>query len=338
MSRRAPRAGEWVEIRSVEEILATLDADGRLDGLPFMPEMLRFCGQRVQIEKSAHKTCDTIVRPRGLKMRDAVHLGDLRCDGGAHGGCQAECLLFWKTAWLKFGDDPDPFPRGAGVTVETLQRATTRPGEPLRYSCQATELVRASAPLPWWDVRQYVRDVTSGNVRLRDLLITPAFVVLHRLIRLGFGYRVWLGAFNGLARLTGRCEYPFHGGRLGRGKTPEASLGLQPGDAVRVREYRDILGTVNAVNKNRGLLFSPEMVPYCGRTMRVRSRVDRILDERTGEMRTLPNPCILLDGAVCGSQLTPDRVFCPRAIYLYWREIWLERLPEGTEGNDDRAS
>jgi hypothetical protein len=33
-------------------------------------------------------------------MTDTVHLSDLRCDGSAHAGCQAGCLLFWKEAWL----------------------------------------------------------------------------------------------------------------------------------------------------------------------------------------------------------------------------------------------
>jgi hypothetical protein len=34
------RSGELVEVRSAEEILATLDAQGRFEVLPFMPEML----------------------------------------------------------------------------------------------------------------------------------------------------------------------------------------------------------------------------------------------------------------------------------------------------------
>ena len=38
------RAGEWVQVRTKEEILSTLDAKGQLDELPFMPEMLRYCG------------------------------------------------------------------------------------------------------------------------------------------------------------------------------------------------------------------------------------------------------------------------------------------------------
>ena len=54
------RVGEVVEVRNEAEILSTLDRDGRLDGLPFMPEMLQFCGQRFRVYKSAHKTCDKI--------------------------------------------------------------------------------------------------------------------------------------------------------------------------------------------------------------------------------------------------------------------------------------
>ena len=51
-------ADEWVQVKSREEILASLDANGRLDELPFMPEMLKYCGARVKVGKRAHKTCD----------------------------------------------------------------------------------------------------------------------------------------------------------------------------------------------------------------------------------------------------------------------------------------
>jgi len=94
------RPGDLVEVRTKAEILATLDEQGRLDGLPFMPEMFAFCGKRFQVFKRAHKTCDTVFPVRGRRMKDAVHL-ETRCDGAAHGGCQAGCLLFWKTAWLR---------------------------------------------------------------------------------------------------------------------------------------------------------------------------------------------------------------------------------------------
>src|SRR5215216_4982486 len=89
------RAGDVVRVRSREEILATLDANGRLDGQPFMPEMLQFAGRELPVSKIAHKTCDTINRPStGMRRLDnTVHLVGARCDGSAHGGCQAGCLL-----------------------------------------------------------------------------------------------------------------------------------------------------------------------------------------------------------------------------------------------------
>ena len=34
------RAGDSVEVRTPQEIAGTLDANGTLDGLPFMPEMV----------------------------------------------------------------------------------------------------------------------------------------------------------------------------------------------------------------------------------------------------------------------------------------------------------
>ena len=107
MTRTAPhgpaqlRAGDVVEVSSLEEIVATLDGTAAVDGLPFMPEMARFAGQRLTVRSRAHKTCDTARASGFRRLDDTVHLADARCDGSAHGGCQAECLLFWKTAWLK---------------------------------------------------------------------------------------------------------------------------------------------------------------------------------------------------------------------------------------------
>ena len=53
------RAGERVRVRPAAEILETLDAHGVVNGLPFMPEMLEYCGRELRVFKSAHKTCDT---------------------------------------------------------------------------------------------------------------------------------------------------------------------------------------------------------------------------------------------------------------------------------------
>jgi hypothetical protein len=62
------RVGDWVEVRSQAEILATLDERGCLDGLPFMPQMVDFCGRRFQVVKRSHKLCDTVWGPHPRKM------------------------------------------------------------------------------------------------------------------------------------------------------------------------------------------------------------------------------------------------------------------------------
>src|SRR4029079_11575701 len=64
--------------------------------------MLQYCGKRFPVRAVAHKTCDTAHKThKNRKLRACVHLADLRCDGAAHGGCEAACTLFWKDVWLK---------------------------------------------------------------------------------------------------------------------------------------------------------------------------------------------------------------------------------------------
>ena len=90
--------GQVVEVRPAAEIFATLDADFTLDGLPFMPEMLSYCGRRMTVYRHVYKTC---VEGHGMRaMRNAVLLADAYCDGAAHDGCQKHCLIFWNEAWL----------------------------------------------------------------------------------------------------------------------------------------------------------------------------------------------------------------------------------------------
>jgi len=319
---RSLRPGTWIDVRSADEILATLDERGRLDGLPFMPEMLQFCGKRFRISTSAHKSCDTIKDGTVMRhMQDAVHLEAVRCDGQAHGGCQAGCLLFWKKAWLK--------PAGAGprtlgerdedrsrCTIEALARATRAPSpegseNDERYACQATELVRATTPIHWWDPRHYVKDLTSGNIGV-----------------LRFVRFMAIAAFNNIMRLHWRGRpYPYVRGLAGE-KTPADRLDLRSGDMVQVRSKGEIMRTLNSAQKNRGLWFDVEMVPFCGKTFRVLRRVDRLINEKNGAMSQISRDCIVLEGVTCSGCFSDNRLFCPRSVYPYWREIWLKRIDE----------
>jgi hypothetical protein len=340
--QRTLKAGDHVEVRSKEEILATLDATGSIERLPFMPEMLRFCGQQLRVASIAHKTCDTATKTGGRKLERTVHLEGARCDGAAHGGCQAACLIFWREEWLKLPENDGPA-RTAQIDEAGLHAATRQPsasGAEARYRCQATQITAASTLLPWWNVRQYVADVRSRNESFGRLLSVLAFAAFHRLVKMGVAHRLLVGTYNRLQKLVGGCHYPFLAGTLPAGaKPPPENLSLKPGELVRIKSHEQILGTLTKMNKNRGLWFGAELVPYCGGTYRVHSRVERIIDEVDGKMLTMKSPCIVLHGVVCRSQYSEGRLLCPRAIYSYWRESWLERVPRrGSENTEARTA
>ena len=340
---RRPAAGEWVEVRTREEILATLDEQGCLDALPFMPEMLQFCGRRLRVFKRAHKTCDTVGKTGGRRLAAAVHLEGVRCDGSAHGGCQARCLMFWKEEWLRPAPNAPPTRRplagaaqGAArghpsCSESRLMEATRAPRiqetDEEAFVCQATQLPVATTPLPWWDARQYVEDYVSGNVTVRRLLAGGLYSTYNWLINLGVGLGAplrWL--YDRFQALVGGVPYPVRKGTVPRGEpTPAVSLDVQPGEWVRVRSFDAIRATLDRSNHNRGMYFDCEEVPFCGGTYQVVSRVDHIIDETTGRMLHFRNPSVILDGVYCQSRYSSRRMFCPRAIEPMWREIWLER-------------
>ena len=252
-------------------------------------------------------------------MEATVYLEDLRCDGSGHGGCQAGCKLYWKEAWLRRVDDHsgaiDASTEGA-VRLEQLAQAGTRTvrevgGERSEvWRCQATEAFNASAPLKTSNLPQYWRELTNGNFRLLRFIGLAAR-----------GFIMEVASRAGLLK-----PLPLRG--PGSQSTAVEPLNLQPGDLVQVRSPADIAATLDEGGLNRGLSFDREMLPYCGRTFRVKDRVRRLIDDKTGRMLNISKDCLILDGVVCSGECSTGRWFCPREIYAYWREPWLRRVEE----------
>ncbi|MBS1734440.1 MAG: hypothetical protein JST02_14185 [Bacteroidetes bacterium] len=320
------RVGDLVEVRSAPEILATLDERGELDNLPFMPEMLQFCGKRLTVHKVAHKLCDTISASGNRWMNNAVHLTGSRCDGSAHGGCQTACSLYWKESWLRRIEDrltptinPANLPAG-GDKITILDRATRKPmgqdGEE-HFSCQATELLRAApCSIRFFNLRQYITDLKTGNVNIGEVLRSVLFHLFN--IYQDRSKRVLPSCLT----LKEGLSWGFVKGCL-EGSTPTAALDLQPGELVRIKTKEEIMQTLDLRRLNRGMGFEEEMARSCGRTARVTRRVERCIDEKTGRLLTMKNPCIALEGVVCEGVYHAN---CPREFIPFWREIWLERV------------
>jgi hypothetical protein len=337
------RAGDLVEVRSKEEILATLDAQGCVDGMPFMPEMLRYCGARARVSAVAHKACDTARGTwKNRRVQAAVHLAGLRCDGSAHGGCEAECNLFWKDVWLKPASDAGReaparavnSTRSEGGCTEAQLQANTRVALPVledepRYSCQATRMFDATEAISPWDPRPYFYDVVTGNHSVGRMTRVVFLGWLRWLLyRIPVGYRPFKWFHDRMHWwLLGRAA-PSISPKVKEGsQTPTGRLDLKPGEYVRVKSQQEIELTLDQKKKNRGLGFDPEeMAPYCGRVFQVRKAVTKIIDEPTGRMIPMKQPCIMLEGVYCQGECATGRLGCPREIPPYWRELWLERV------------
>jgi len=92
--------GEWVEIKSEEEIRSTLDATGKNRGLGFMPEMWPYCGQQGRVLKRVEKICLEEASRTVRAMKNTVILEGLFCRGNGI-GCDRACFYFWRESWLK---------------------------------------------------------------------------------------------------------------------------------------------------------------------------------------------------------------------------------------------
>jgi hypothetical protein len=161
---------------------------------------------------------------------------------------------------------------------------------------------------------QYVREVRIGNVGVLELASVGVSALTRKLLR---GLKL-------------RPHLPMK--LAGPDRVDGERLDLVPGEWVRVRTPEEIGRTLNDAAAHKGLMFTLEMLPTCGSRYRVRQRVERLIDERTGRMRELRNDCIALDGVVCTGRLTPGAWLCPREHLPLYREAWLERADPPSGG------
>ena len=311
------RPGDFVEVKAPAEILQTLDAEGTLDQLPFMPEMVEFCGRRFQVSKRVVKTCYyTKAGSSGMrKFRadDVVLLDGLRCSGAEHGGCQKACMIFWREAWLRKVEDtlssqetrPGPqstLPHMDSSGREQLRARLKTLSGPKTYFCQASELLNATNELSRWErFGKSLSDVRAGNSSTLEMVHQIGIWLFWRI------RRIFLGAY---ARGTNKS-------------TPVGGINLQAGEWVEVEPMESITETLNESAHNRGLYFTPAMRLLCGEQHRVEKKVDKIIVDGTGEMRQLRNT-VFLEGSLCGCACVAFGG-CPRGEFAYWREIWLRR-------------
>ena len=294
-------AGDLVQVKSYDEIRAMLDADGTYAGLPFMPEMRKFCGRKVRVAKRANRFCYEGSRMR--IMKDTVFLEGMRCDGLSHDGCNKACMVFWNEDLLTRADgEPTTDPYPAESALPSAEGWVTKEGD--RYYCQSSQLANATQDWKHSNFKPFVEDITSGNMTVWELT-KALWITFARM----FGPRSYLKVCGDLFGVLS--------------KTPGISLGLQPGEWVQVKSAEEIMATLDKAGRNRGMQFAPEMLEHCGKKYQVLHRVEKIILERSGMMQPLKDT-VILKNVGCGGAC---RKGCPRDTYPFWREAWLTRVP-----------
>lgn len=310
--------GDEVEVRSLEEIRRTLDETDCLDALPFMPEMMKFCGRRARVFRRVDKIYDYGGKKVVRRLEQTVLLHQMRCDGAGHGGCQAGCSLMWKEAWLKRVSR-----KKAAVTPAEAQNVVVSTGlKPqftlgldgtATYRCQFTQLVAASTPLRDWDPRQDLRPLVAGNITVAGFTVA----ILTRLFDYVQGKR------GGMRFLP--MEH------VHRASAAVTTPGLDEGQTVHVRAPEQIFLTLDKNFKNRGLWFDRDMLKHCGHAYEVLKRVDRIIDDASGRMLIMKTPCFVLKGVNYSGEFLR---FLAQEEHLYWREAWLSSTSADGELTD----
>jgi len=312
--RNKLRPGDLVEVITPDEILNTLDSAGALDQLPFMPEMVEYCGQRFRVSRRVVIICASGMKgglERGFRTDDVVILDGLRCSGADHAGCQKSCVILWKEAWLRKVD-------GVAVLSEVQPADNARLRARLRtsvgpsiYFCQASELSRATKLLTKWErCTKCFSEIRAGNCSPLEMAWRIGIFLFWKV------RRALLGQYG-----------------CGKNKsTPTEMLNLQPGEWVKVKPMESISQTLDEKASNRGLWFSPNMRRLCGKQQRVERRIEKLIVDGTGEMRQLRNT-VFLEGSFCGCAHIAFGG-CSRCEYVYWREIWLRR-PDNSAATRD---
>ena len=299
--------GRLVRVRTEREIAFTLDIHGKLEGMPFMPEMARYCGQIFRVYRRTGKTC---VEGHSLRRLDStVLLEGLRCDGAFHDGCQRNCLYFWKEAWLEpLGSDDrgegdfNVSNSGEGLSAWASHLSTKTHD---RYVCQSTELLGATQHLSRWNFTHFFREIRDGELSIGRFLQILMNTVVDRI--------------RGL--LGFKSRHVVVGTKV---ETSRGRLDLKAGDWVEVKSTDEIRTTLDSDGRNHGLSFEPDMVDFANRRFQVEFPIQKIILEQTGQMIPLANT-VALKGVACEGLCTKN---CPRNNTLYWREIWLKRIEE----------
>jgi hypothetical protein len=98
------KPGEWVQVKTLEEIHATVDSNGKTHGLFFTNEMKLHCGKRYRVFKRVDSMFNEFTQEQ-RKVKNTVLLDAVHCRGEGL-GCDRSCFHMWREAWQRRVPEP----------------------------------------------------------------------------------------------------------------------------------------------------------------------------------------------------------------------------------------
>jgi hypothetical protein len=114
--------GELVQVRSPDEIAATLDETGHNRRLSFDREMLPFCGRTFRVQERVNRIIDDRTGRMMNISKDCIILDGAVCSGERSSGrwfCPRQIHAYWRESWLERVEDPNATERGSGTRAQT---------------------------------------------------------------------------------------------------------------------------------------------------------------------------------------------------------------------------
>jgi hypothetical protein len=96
--------GDWVEVKTAEEIRATLNRDGFNRGMRFDVEMLMFCGGRFRVQQRVERLINEQTGKMMQTKSSCIQLENVYCRAECSAmrlGCPRAIKSYWREIWLR---------------------------------------------------------------------------------------------------------------------------------------------------------------------------------------------------------------------------------------------
>jgi len=101
---------------------------------------------------------------------------------------------------------------------------------------------------------------------------------------------------------------------------------FENGNTVKIIAKDEIFKTLDSERKCDGLLFTDQMLAYCGSTFNILRVVNTIFNEHRQRSFKTKSTFYILENLICDGKVDNFPHKCDHSCFLLWHERWLEAV------------